>query len=86
MPCGVCHKKEHGTEESKDYLCGKCVVQLVGLDKNQKRAFVDALYMNGEDEEAEFIERFFPSGVSKPIKDEEPEVKPKLLLRRVGRI
>ncbi len=84
MPCGLCNKKERGAEESKDYLCGSCIVRLINLDNKQKRAFVDSLYLQGKDEEAEFVERFFPHGISKPINDKSPEVKPKLLLRKTG--
>jgi hypothetical protein len=86
MPCGVCHKKEDCAEETKDYLCGSCVVRLVGLNKVQKRALVDSLYLNGQDEEAEFVLRFFPFGVSSPLKENSPTTKPKLLLRRTANI
>ena len=85
MPCGLCHNKERGAEEAKDYLCSRCTIRLVGLNKRQKREFVDALYMQGKDEEAEFVESFFPSGIDKPVNDK-IVTKPNLLLRRTVNI
>jgi hypothetical protein len=84
MSCGLCHRPERGADEKKEYICGSCLIQLIAMNKDQKRQFIDNLYLKGQDEEAQFLESFFRGGVSRPIKDEEKEEeeKPKLLLRR----
>jgi hypothetical protein len=85
MGCGLCHRDERGADKGKEYLCGKCVVTMVSMDRDQKRVFIDDLYLQGKDEEAEFLESFFKSGVSQPKRDEPEETgeeKPVLLIRR----
>lgn len=79
MPCGVCHNVERGAEEKREYLCSRCLHNLMSMDRDQKRAFIDSLYLKGQDEEAEFLESFFEGSVTKA---QEPKEKPKLLLRR----
>jgi len=77
MPCGLCHTKERSIDEAKVYLCGKCLMLMIGLDKYKKRTYIDSLYMAGKDEEAEFLENFFNIQAEK----KGPE-KPKLLVRK----
>ena len=79
MPCGVCHIKEKNANEEKDYLCGKCVCYLIGLDRQARRVFIDSLFLNGRDEEGEFLERFFSGLVAQKT---ETQTTKKLLLRK----
>jgi len=83
MPCGLCHNKERSADENKDYLCGRCTCKMIGYDKNQKREFIDSLYLNSREEEAKFLERMFEGTVSSqaPI---EAKSAPKILIRKGG--
>ena len=85
MSCGLCHKPERGADEKKDYLCGLCVIKLTSMDKTQRRVYVDTLYSQGRDGEAEFVETFFEGRINKPISIKTTD-KPKLLIRRNGKI
>lgn len=79
MPCGLCHRKEPCADEQKDYLCGTCVCLMMGRDRDQKRMFIDSLYMKDMEEEALFLEKMFYGMVSK---SESTTPKPKLLIRK----
>ncbi len=84
MGCGLCHRDERCADKNKDYLCSTCVVKMISMDRDQKRVFIDSLYLKEQDEEAEFLERFFRGGVTIPIKEEEGSAseEPVLLKRR----
>ena len=82
MPCGLCHNQERSVDERKDYLCGRCVIKLMGMDKRQKRMFIDSLYLRDQEVEAQFVESFFEGRIEAV---QEPKEKPKLL-KRTGKI
>ena len=79
MSCRLCHKEERGTDKNRDYLCGRCVLSMIKMDRDQKRTFIDGLYVKGQYQEAEFLEKIFEGTTSKPVEQKE---KPKLLIRR----
>jgi len=81
MPCGLCHEEERGADEKKDYLCSNCVNKMIRMDIYQKRAYIDSLYLQGQDDEAEFLEVIFMGGIRNVKK-----IKSKLIPRREGNI